>query len=147
MFDNIGGKIKKLAVILCIIGIIASVIGALFLWITASRVRYGYGTTYVIYGFVVLIGGFLTSWIGSFGLYAFGTITENSDYLVEQNREIIDLLHSNSVGKTSNSKLNLNSVSSAPVSTTASKDPWTCKSCGSENPADARTCRNCGAPR
>lgn len=69
MFDNIGGKIKVLAQVVCWIGITISVIFGL--------ISFENG------GIVVIILGSLFSWIGSFTLYGFGQLIENSDILVE----------------------------------------------------------------
>ena len=71
MFENIGGKLKTLAQVVCWIGIIASVIGAIALWMANSR----YNPTTAL-GFGVLIGGCLVSWLGSFFTYALGEIVE-----------------------------------------------------------------------
>lgn len=75
MFDNIGGKIKILAQVLCWIGIIASV---------------SFGFVFVVEGYYTAFGailmmvlGSLGSWIGSFVLYGFGQLVENSDILVD----------------------------------------------------------------
>lgn len=72
MFDNIGGKIKKLAKVCAWIGIIGSILG-------------GLGTFAIggILGFLFVAGlGCLLSWVGAFGLYGFGQLIENSDKLV-----------------------------------------------------------------
>lgn len=74
MFGNIGGRIKRLAVVLCWIGIIISVVIAIALWTQNSR----YNSTIGL-GFGILIGGCVASWISSFAAYAFGVITENSE--------------------------------------------------------------------
>ena len=58
MFENIGGKIKVLAVVVCIIGIILSVIYAITLWGS------GYRDSFFL-GLVALVGGSVLSWIGS----------------------------------------------------------------------------------
>lgn len=68
MFENIGGKIKNLAKILCWVGIIISVIFAL-----AMFGSYG-GAAGIIYLFL----GPLMAWISSFCLYGFGELVENS---------------------------------------------------------------------
>lgn len=67
MFENIGSKIKTLAKVLCWIGIIASVITAIVLW----------ADELVGIGFIVLVGGSLLSWIGSFFAYGFGELVSN----------------------------------------------------------------------
>ncbi len=64
MFDNIGEKIKSLAIISTILGCVVSLGGAIFCW--ASGI--------VFVGFLVLIVGCLFSWIGSFLLYGFGEL-------------------------------------------------------------------------
>lgn len=69
MFDNIGGKIKVLAQVVCWLGIIISVFLGL--------INFENG------GIIVIILGSLFSWVGSFTLYGFGQLIENSDTLVE----------------------------------------------------------------
>ena len=77
MFDNIGGKIEGLAKVICWIGIIASVIGGIVMFVAAGEMRYG-GGTYVALGFVVIIVGSLGSWIGSFFMYGFGELISDT---------------------------------------------------------------------
>ncbi len=73
MYDNIGGKIKKLATILCFIGIIISILIGIILTVVLDNVL-----------FLLLIGGLgsLFAWIASFCLYGFGQLIENSDHSV-----------------------------------------------------------------
>ncbi len=73
MFDNIGGKIKKLARIVCIIGIIASFIAGILL----MNIRYTFEV-----GLAILLVGPLLSWIGSYFTYGFGQLIENTDKFV-----------------------------------------------------------------
>lgn len=73
MFSNIGGKIKGLAVVICILGIAASVLGGIALISANSR----YNPTATA-GWIVLIAGSLGSWIGSFTLYGFGELIEKT---------------------------------------------------------------------
>ena len=86
MFNNIGGKIKGLAKVICWLGIILSVIIGIVLIIGATN-RNGYyrytDTTTIIYGIIVIVVGSLLSWIGSFVLYGFGELVDNSSKLVE----------------------------------------------------------------
>lgn len=56
MFDDIGGKIKTLAKITCGLGIAASIIGAIALWMQNSN----YNPTTII-GVLVLVLGSLAS--------------------------------------------------------------------------------------
>ena len=73
MFNNIGGKIKSLAKVVCWIGIIASIIGGIVLFMEDDDMFF----------ICVLIagGGALISWVSSFVLYGFGQLVENSDIL------------------------------------------------------------------
>ena len=86
MFNNIGGQIKGLAKVICWLGIIASVIIGILLIMSATN-RNGYysytDTNMVITGILVMIMGSILSWIGSFVLYGFGELVDNSSKLVE----------------------------------------------------------------
>ncbi len=73
MFDNIGGKIKALAKVVCWLGIIASVISAIMLWAQNNR----YQST-ILMGLITLVLGCLISWIGSFFTYGFGELIEKT---------------------------------------------------------------------
>jgi len=74
MFNNIGKKIKILASVIAIIGICCSIMFFLIKFFTANNIKLG------IY---VAIFGSLFSWIGSFVLYGFGQLIENSDKIVK----------------------------------------------------------------
>lgn len=76
MFDNIGEKIKALATIECICGIIGSVLLGIVIM-----------TEELLLGLAVAIVGSLASWLGSFVIYGFGD-------LVETNRRILSKLSS-----------------------------------------------------
>lgn len=76
MFNNIGGKIKVVAMTLCIIGIVFSVIAG-FALIVADE-------STMLSGILLIIVGPIASWIGSFMTYGFGQLVENSDILVRQ---------------------------------------------------------------
>ncbi|MBE5777931.1 MAG: hypothetical protein E7331_01220 [Clostridiales bacterium] len=91
MFNNIGGKIKMLAKIICWIGIIASAISAILIWVAGfktissySSSYYGYGYSpepnflFILTGLLVLGIGFLLSWVGSFFTYGLGELIEAS---------------------------------------------------------------------
>ena len=73
MFNNIGGKIKALAKVICWIGIIASVIGGIGMMIADEDM--------ILYGLFTAVGGALISWIGSFFTYGFGELIDNTSKL------------------------------------------------------------------
>ena len=67
MFDNIGKKIKTLAIVFTIIGMVVSIsVGVFSLEANAGA------------GLLIIIFGCLSSWIGSFLLYGFGELIENT---------------------------------------------------------------------
>ena len=72
MFKNIGGKIKGLAKVICIVGIAISVVAGI------GMICSGYNGAMVGMGFAVMIVGSLVSWIGSFFAYGFGELIENT---------------------------------------------------------------------
>ena len=79
MFNNIGGKIKTLAVVLCIIGMVASLITALVLWSQSS-----YRSDNTAAGLLTLVGGCLVSWVSSFFTYGFGQLIEYAKSIDEK---------------------------------------------------------------
>jgi hypothetical protein len=119
MFDNIGGKIKGLAVAACVVGIISSIIIAIVLFAEEE----------IGFGFLYLIIGSLVSWISSFGLYGFGHLietTENIEYYLstkkEENYTLSKLAAKNEIYDNS----------------------WVCGVCGRKNKLEAPYCNGCG---
>ena len=144
MFDNIGGKIKTLAVVLCMIGIASSVIFALVLWAQNSR----YNST-VALGFGVLIGGALSSWIGSFFTYGFGELIEETSRNRAVNEEIRALICKQNKYVLSEEERPVRAQAPARMDVqtkAASSDPnaGRCKSCGKKNPVYEQYCSDCG---
>lgn len=78
MFDNVGGKIKRFAKIVCRIGIIGSVIGGIGCFVASSGARHSMQTTLILSGFAVIIVGSLLSWLGSLFTYGFGELIEQT---------------------------------------------------------------------
>ena len=76
MFSNIGGKIKIVSQCICWFGITLSLFFGLVTILSDERL--------ILSGILIIICGFLASWIGSFMTYGFGQLIENSDILVEQ---------------------------------------------------------------
>ena len=70
MFDNIGGKIKAFAKVMCWLGIVVSVLGGIGTMLSDEDM--------IIFGILIIIGGALFSWVGSFMTYGFGELIDNS---------------------------------------------------------------------
>lgn len=76
MFNNIGGKIKSLASVLAWFGIGFSVIIGIVL-IAADEELF-------LVGLIVAVLGSISSWIGSFLIYGFGELVENSAIIAQK---------------------------------------------------------------
>lgn len=117
MFDNIGGKIKGFAKVVAWLGIILSVIIG-FLSIETG-------------GILIIIIGSVSSWVGSFVLYGFGQLVENSDKLVG------NLPNTDTPSETA--------IPDAPAREPVI--PWICFSCGTENHGRRAYCIHCNTSR
>ena len=150
MFDNIGGKIKTLAAVLCYIGIIASLMIAIVLWTQNS-----YHNATVALGFGVLIGGCIGSWVGSFFMYGFGELIEETTLTRQINQQILQRLGGADEKERSGSApvrdvpvafTNPTRQSKvAPIHTTVTSGGWMCKKCGTRNGSNDISCKDCGA--
>lgn len=80
VFENIGGKIKTVALWFATIGISISIIAGFFMIIIALI---NYADVLCILGIVTLSCGSLLSWITSLFIYGYGQLIENTDKLVE----------------------------------------------------------------
>lgn len=82
MFTNINGKVKGLAKVICVLGIVASVISGISIMAGGSMMSSysGYGSNtgvLILIGLLVIVLGSVCSWAGSLALYAFGEMGEN----------------------------------------------------------------------
>lgn len=84
MFDNIGGKIKTLAKVVCWIGIVLCVIIGVIMIVVGANVGGANGTSAIVGGIVVAVAGALASWIGSFLVYGFGELVDKTRSLAEK---------------------------------------------------------------
>ena len=73
MFSNIGGKIKKLAIILCVLGMIGSVVYGIICFTNSNKYQ-----DLKLVGILILVGGCLVSWIISFFVYGYGELIERA---------------------------------------------------------------------
>lgn len=80
MFDNIGGKIKTLAMVCCWEGIIGSVFAGI-LCLYALRSEYA-----LIIGLPILFGGPLVFWVVSLFVYGFGELIEKATMIEKSTR-------------------------------------------------------------
>lgn len=83
MFENAGEKLKKLALVVAVVGIAASVI--------AGFVILGYSA---ISGLMIGTVGCVFSWAGGLALYGFGELVDSNQKLLEVSKQQADLLRS-----------------------------------------------------
>lgn len=142
MFDDIGGKIKGLASFICWAGIIACVILGIVMIVNATS---GYRTdsAMVFLGIVTIIVGSLLSWVGSFVLYGFGELVENSTELV-----ILKDLERKEAKRREDAERDKTTPATQSNASTrvAYSNFWTCPKCGKQNPPSTTTCL-CGGEK
>lgn len=78
MFNNVGGKIKVFAMVVCWVGIIGSVIGGISMFVVAGETSYYNRTPLILSGIAIIIVGALLSWLGSLFTYGFGELIEQA---------------------------------------------------------------------
>ena len=123
MFDNPGDKMKTIAMVNFVIGLIVSVVLAIILIskgndLNSSYVTKGSGDILFWSGIVTGVLGIVVSLTVSFTIATLGSISESIDSLVyfARKQEYNDNL----------------------------KDTWVCKNCGEKNTSSAVFCASCG---
>ncbi len=85
MFNNIGKKIKGLAKLVCWIGIIIfAIVG---LGVIISGISGDNAVSAIISGILIIVGGFLVSWIGSFVMYGYGELIDKTSDIAENTKK------------------------------------------------------------
>ena len=79
MFNNIGEKLKSVARIITVFGIIVSIIAGI-LTLKNNGI-----------GIVIALLGSLVSWMSSLALYGFGQLIENSDRMVAMQKQLLQM--------------------------------------------------------
>lgn len=159
MFSYIGGKIKTLAVTICIVGMLASLAFAIVLW--SHHDEYDYVTrTYsntIWQGIGVLIGGCAGSWTGCFCLYGFGELIEETALNRQINEKILKQLGMGTEKEPesastvrdvpvafSRERKPEGTIRARNVATGSSSGGWVCKACGTRNLSGDVMCKDCG---
>ena len=127
MWNNIGRKLQGLAMIVCFVGIIASIVLAIVVWNQNSR----YQPT-VITGILYMVIGCLASWIGSWAMYGLGIVVEH----VENGGTISNTMESKGGIPTSDGGVRMTNTSY-----------WICPKCKTRNPFSKIECKECGTIR
>lgn len=160
MYDNIGGKIKAFAKVICIIGIVIScLVGFLAILGTlsassavssySSRASSNLAGAGIIGGLLYAGLGSLISWLSTLVLYGFGHLVETQEqsaYALEQIR--VELRRSSKPDSISPAGSSYSpSMSSATVPNGSSDQipAWKRVEMAQEK-TEERKCRNCGTP-
>ena len=137
-FENSGTMIKKLACILFVVAILASLICA----IAFGKDRYGDFNFWAFLG--ILAGGVIGSFISSLFLYAFGDITENIKAMAAASVETAKAAKATARATESTSASKPVSYSNSRATISATADTWICKKCGTKNKKGNLYCVDCG---
>ena len=127
MFDNIGDKLKGVAIVSCALGVLASLIGGIAMMVGGA----------VLIGILTIVLGALLSWVSCLGLYGFGQLIENSDTLVAK-------LGGNAGAAAGNAAMPYQAASETIEMKAASS--WQC-TCGAKNPMTVDYCLSCRRSR
>ena len=142
MFENIGDKIKGYASFTAFLGMGLSIVIGLVLSRLGAISNEG---SLRFCGIVIGIGGCLSSWVGSFVLYGFGQLVENSDILVLEAKKKPVTISTASRQCTNNSDEN---TQASPIQVHYDPaSPWTCFNCDTTNPAKNQYCKVCYVSR
>ena len=80
MFDNIGRKIRRMAGIVFLVGIVASGVAMIGMWITGVGLGdHAGGFTIFLVGLLLGAAGFFMSWIAGCALTGFGQLVEDTE--------------------------------------------------------------------
>ncbi len=83
MFGNIGGEIKTLAVIVCVVGIIISVLCGIY--VIGNRHYFHMSSdTAIATGIGIILAGSLLSWVGALFAYGFGELIEKTTIIADR---------------------------------------------------------------
>ena len=126
MFDNIGGKVKAIAMGVFVLEIVAAVISAIVFAVVAES----------FWPFlVILVAGVVIAYLSVMMLYAFGELVENTTVIARQVGKIAVSNASNAAEDTSYYTL---------LKRPANADFWICPNCRTSNHKTAGSC-GCGA--
>ena len=80
MFENIGSKIRGLARLILLVGVMLSAIAMIGIWITGGGLS-GRMNGFMVFLFGLLMGalGCLCAWVGAILIYGFGQLIEDTE--------------------------------------------------------------------
>ena len=140
MFENIGDKIKSLATVLAVLGIVVYGIWGLVLITSVSFFT----------GLLVIVLGSLVSWVGSFFMYGFGELIDKVCEIERNTRNSATKTTAPTTETPANTYSNASnqgagySLSAMAAGRNTSGAPWICRKCNTKNDAKQMHCKECG---
>jgi mannitol-specific phosphotransferase system IIBC component len=128
MYNNLGSRLKTLAIVIAIVGIVGSVVTGIILATAGGFLAF----------LIPAVAGSLVSWLGSWVMYAIGETHERT----EQNAAALSEIRSK-LTEVSKTEVSKTEVSKTEVSKSSGKK-IRCKSCDGEYWGDNSTCPYCG---
>ena len=145
MFNNVGKKLKWLAVFCTIAGAFSSIVyGAILMYSDSA-----------LLGFLVIIIGALISWLSSLLMYGVGELNDNgSDYektiieKLDKMEKQIEQMEKQTTNRAESTPIELSQQKIVPISTEpAPEGMWRCGRCGSLNEDGLTGCKYCGTEK
>lgn len=140
MFENIGKKFKVVATIIAWLGIIGSLLLGFVILLSDEST--------ILLGFLVIIIGSLSSWLGSFFMYGFGELIDNSKEIKEKlNYNSTSVLKKQPINNDSDLKITaINNGTSVGTCEICDREVVVLRMCKVENTfgcKNLKVCENC----
>lgn len=145
MFNNVGKKLKWLAVFCTIAGAFSSIVYGVILMYSDSA----------LLGFLVIIIGALISWLSSLLMYGVGELNDNgSDYektiigKLDKMEKQIEQMEKQTTNRAESTPIEQSQQKIVPISTEpVPEGMWRCPNCESLEDAGYSRCQSCGYRR
>ena len=141
MYNNIGGKIKGLAVVIAILGTVISIIMGILFFNLFQIVIEKNGLRFLV-SFLLAICGAIISWILSWALFGYGELIDDVSAIRYNTSCIPSYVKS--------AKKSKDTEQAFTFKNTADKEAvecWSCEKCRSKNLMSRSSCWNCGAQK
>lgn len=117
MYDEIGKKLKDLATLSCIIGLIASIIIGLLVMIIVDN------TIFIVVGLIIMLVGCFISWVSSSLLYGFGELIDKTCDIQHNTRQLISTTYKKHHNSSESQNQNIVNSQDIDTTVTSSIDP------------------------
>ncbi len=132
MYENVGEKIKSLAITIAVIEFLLTAIPGIILMATDESM--------ILTGLIVIIVGFIVAWLSSLLLYGFGELIELTASNERNTRSILNLLKQ----KELSTPASANAPQGAKSEPLYTEESIVCPACNFKQPAYRTVCFHCG---